>query len=726
MKNKIIKVLLYILTVVVLSIPFGGFVNTLLKNNFQFKFSISIFFGKESFLIASVIIVIFLLIPLFLLGKRYMTRNHSSVDKITKSKSNLLGSSRFLEQKELNKIYPVVALHKEDYKAGFIVNTFFKKDGRLYGNMSYDRHNLVVGTTGVGKTTYFLEPTIQFIANSNNQPSLVISDPKGELFEKESGVLEKKGWDIKKLDLRNPEKSLRYNPLENVYLDYQKQLNAFRNVIQHNEVLSEYLLSHKDLNTELIDDINTDYWFEYENVAYDNSETVKNAIEQTRRTIISELKDTIKQIASCIVPQEKNGEEIWTEGARSLIASIIWGLLEDSEIEELNITKEKVNLNQVLHILSSDAEYLTDFINNRPATSNAKNLGSQYANNNAEGMKDSFKGMSITFLNRLSGLEYLLGKNEFDFTTFTTKPTAIFLIIPDETDTRYSVATMFISLLYSSLTKEASLLPNTKLKREVMFLLDEFANLPKFEHISNWVSISRSRGIYFLLIIQSLGQLYSRYGRDLTATIQTQCQLNIYLGTTDKDTQEYYQYLLGNETVRQNSVSAKTTTGEATSASENLTGKPLVRTDELARIKKGEAYITAFQEYPAKTTLIPIFYSSMPTYKGYKSEFLIEKQSVQVFKPENFDLNTLSYDISKRYTLFNQYHISPKISQEKSLEDKLMDLLEPIQTSKKQAIINAYKADKYGLVISNLKELERNGTIHSAETIIKELNSLKK
>lgn len=726
MKNKIIKVLLYILTVVVLSIPFGGFVNTLLKNNFQFKFSISIFFGKESFLIASVIIVIFLLIPLFLLGKRYMTRNHSSVDKITKSKSNLLGSSRFLEQKELNKIYPVVALHKEDYKAGFIVNTFFKKDGRLYGNMSYDRHNLVVGTTGVGKTTYFLEPTIQFIANSNNQPSLVISDPKGELFEKESGVLEKKGWDIKKLDLRNPEKSLRYNPLENVYLDYQKQLNAFRNVIQHNEVLSEYLLSHKDLNTELIDDINTDYWFEYENVAYDNSETVKNAIEQTRRTIISELKDTIKQIAYCIVPQEKNGEEIWTEGARSLIASIIWGLLEDSEIEELNITKEKVNLNQVLHILSSDAEYLTDFINNRPATSNAKNLGSQYANNNAEGMKDSFKGMSITFLNRLSGLEYLLGKNEFDFTTFTTKPTAIFLIIPDETDTRYSVATMFISLLYSSLTKEASLLPNTKLKREVMFLLDEFANLPKFEHISNWVSISRSRGIYFLLIIQSLGQLYSRYGRDLTATIQTQCQLNIYLGTTDKDTQEYYQYLLGNETVRQNSVSAKTTTGEATSASENLTGKPLVRTDELARIKKGEAYITAFQEYPAKTTLIPIFYSSMPTYKGYKSEFLIEKQSVQVFKPENFDLNTLSYDISKRYTLFNQYHISPKISQEKSLEDKLMDLLEPIQTSKKQAIINAYKADKYGLVISNLKELERNGTIHSAETIIKELNSLKK
>ena len=110
--------------------------------------------------------------------------------------------------------------------------------------------------------------------------------------------------------------------------------------------------------------------------------------------------------------------------------------------------------------------------------------------------------------------------------------------------------------------------------------------------------------------------MIDRYGKGITQTIQTQCQLNIYLGTTDKETQEYYQYLLGNETVRQNSVSAKTTSGETTSSSQNLTGKPLVRTDELGRIKRGEAYVTAFQEYPAKTTLIPIFYSSLPEYKG--------------------------------------------------------------------------------------------------------------
>ena len=107
-------------------------------------------------------------------------------------------------------------------------------------------------------------------------------------------------------------------------------------------------------------------------------------------------------------------------------------------------------------------------------------------------MRDSFKSMAITFLNKLNGLEYLLGENEFDFTEFTSKPTAIFLIIPDESDTRYSIATMFISLLYTSLTREASLSKDSKLQREVFFLLDEFGNC-----VDNGYTEYRSIDMYY-------------------------------------------------------------------------------------------------------------------------------------------------------------------------------------------------------------------------------------
>lgn len=724
MKQKLLKALIYISAVVLLSIPFSGVVNTLLKNNFNFVWSADVFFGKDTFLISSIIIVVFLCIPIFYIGKRYISSTGTSVDKVTKSKNNLHGSSRFLEKKELDKIYPVAELNANNYKAGLLVNSYFKNN-KLFGNLSYQRHCLTVGTSGVGKTTYFLEPTVQFIAHSTDKPSVVFSDPKGELYEKESGVLSKLGYDVKKLDLRNPENSLRFNPLSNLYDDYQGQLNEFRKIKQHDEVLSEYVKEHPELHIEFVDDKNTDYWFEYDNVAYDDIDLVNNAVERTRREVITELKDNIKQIASSIVPQEKNTEAMWCEGARSLISSIIWGLLEDSEIPELEIKKEMVTLNQISYILASEEDYLMDFINNRPATSNAKTLGSQYANNKAESMRDSFKSMAITFLNKLNGLEYLLGENEFDFTEFTSKPTAIFLIIPDESDTRYAIATMFISLLYTSLTREASLTDNKKLQREVFFLLDEFANLPKFENIAKWISISRSRGIYFLLMIQSLGQLIDRYGQGITSTIQTQCQLNVYLGTTDKETQKYYEYQLGTETVRQRSVSAKSTTGETNSSSENLTGKPLVRTDELGRIKPGEAYITAFQEYPAKTNLIPIFYPSLEKYKGYKEEFLVEKTIIQKFKPKHFDLNSLAYDLKKRSELFSSPKVSKKEEKPK-IEDELKSALETVEDGKKQAILNAFVSKKYSLVISNLRELETSESLHSIDELINKIKKLKK
>ena len=452
---------------------------------------------------------------------------------------------------------------------------------------------------------------------------------------------------------------------------------------------------------------------------------VQNAIERTRRQVITDLKDNIKQIASSIVPQERNSEAMWCEGARSLISSVIWGLLEDSEVPELGITKEMVTLNQISYILASEEDYLMDFINNRPATSNAKTLGSQYANNKAESMRDSFKSMAITFLNKLNGLEYLLGENEFDFTEFTSKPTAIFLIIPDESDTRYSIATMFISLLYTSLTREASLSKDSKLQREVFFLLDEFANLPKFENIAKWISISRSRGIYFLLMIQSLGQLIDRYGQGVTSTIQTQCQLNVYLGTTDKETQKYYEYQLGTETVRQRSVSAKSLTGEQNSASENLTGKPLVRTDELGRIKPGEAYIMAFQEFPAKTNLIPIFYPSLDKYKGYKEEFLVEKTIIQRFKPKHFDLSSLAYNLKNRYELFNG-STQKKKEEQPNIEEELISVLESVDESKKQAILGAFNSKKYNLVATNLRDLETSGSIDDVDELINKIKKLKK
>ena len=54
---------------------------------------------------------------------------------------------------------------------------------KLEVNMYKNIHTLVIGTTGSGKTTQFLNPTMQILSESHAKPCLVITDPKGEIYD---------------------------------------------------------------------------------------------------------------------------------------------------------------------------------------------------------------------------------------------------------------------------------------------------------------------------------------------------------------------------------------------------------------------------------------------------------------------------------------------------------------------------------------------------------------
>ena len=66
---------------------------------------------------------------------------------------------------------------------------------------------LVIGGSGAGKTRFFVIPNI---LNCNS--SFIILDPKGEILRTTGGLLKKKGYVIKVLDLLHMEKSDCFNP----------------------------------------------------------------------------------------------------------------------------------------------------------------------------------------------------------------------------------------------------------------------------------------------------------------------------------------------------------------------------------------------------------------------------------------------------------------------------------------------------------------------------------
>ena len=119
---------------------------------------------------------------------------------------NDLEDTEWLSVKRLKKLkeFQVYDYKSAEEKTDGIVIGAEKKGGSVEVITTSQLHALIVGTTGSGKTTGFVDQNIAVLAKSSGKPSIVISDPKKELYEKHARTLEKEGYKISVLDLREP------------------------------------------------------------------------------------------------------------------------------------------------------------------------------------------------------------------------------------------------------------------------------------------------------------------------------------------------------------------------------------------------------------------------------------------------------------------------------------------------------------------------------------------
>lgn len=130
-------------------------------------------------------------------------------------KENELEDTKWLTVKQLKKLkeFTVTDWEKQTEKSDGIVIGAEKKGNKVEIITTEHLHALIVGTTGSGKTTGFVDQNISILSRSRQKPSLVITDPKGELYQKHVNQLEQEGYKISVLDLREPYSSARWNPM---------------------------------------------------------------------------------------------------------------------------------------------------------------------------------------------------------------------------------------------------------------------------------------------------------------------------------------------------------------------------------------------------------------------------------------------------------------------------------------------------------------------------------
>ena len=525
-----------------------------------------------------------------------------------------LENSRFMTDKERDSNFKPYRFTKinESKKDGIPVYAVFnKKKKELELNLASPMHGLVIGATGSGKTTTFINPMIQILGRSSAGSSMICTDPKGELFQLHSGMLSERGYKVMVLDLRDPYSSFRWNPLGDIYDRYQLYLEAGKGIFQCESDVRESGL-------ELANDIGAygDVWYEYKGKAYAVRRELITVVKVEKQKIYDELYEDLNDLISVICPIESKDDPVWEKGARSIIMAVCLAILEDSEYPELEMTREKFcffNINKAISNSENEFQALKEYFMGRPKLSKSVGLSRQVLSA-ADTTLASYMSIAFDKLSMFNdeGLCSLTSATDIDPLQFASEPTALFLKIPDEKDTRHALAAVFVLCIYKALIKVASAREDLSLPRNVYFILDEFGNMPKIDKFDKMITVGRSRKIWFNMVVQSYAQLDNVYGQTIANIIKSNCGLKMFIGSNDIETCEEFSKLCGNKTVSTQSVSS--TVGDKNggiNVSSQVQTRPLIYPSDLQKLNNktstGNAIIVTFGNYPLKTKFTPSY-----------------------------------------------------------------------------------------------------------------------
>lgn len=491
-------------------------------------------------------------------------------------------------------------------------------------------HTLVIGATGTGKTAAFVSPTIEILSRTQTKPSMVITDPKGELYVKHKKTLERAGYNVTLIDLADVYHSTRWNPFNDVW---RKTDEMTREVEQRH---GKYYLDDKEYLT--------------------NTEA-----ETVRRERVIRLKDEIyidlQDLIYTACPVENKQDMTWQRGARDLLFALALAFWED--VRDGYMPREKFNLynlyRNVTDYAKGECEELIAYFNTREPTSRTRGLSNTVLVSQDRTLS-SYLGDVNQYLNWMAdgGIAALTSGNDIEFSEFDEQPNVLFLKIPDEKENRHKLVTLLITQMYKALVEKATRnqelgrMDSQKLLRNVYFIMDEFGNLPKLYKMDSIVTVGRSRGIFMMPVIQDFNQLDNKYGKEVAATIRSNCNIQIFIGSNDENTRRIFSEACGKKKVKQVSYSENKDMSVSTSAQ----SVPLIYPNELEHLNDptngiiGNSIVLCLGNYPIRGKVTPVFKSN----ELYKTENTQEKQGAFI----EFDETKTHYDIGKFIPFYNE------------------------------------------------------------------------
>lgn len=393
------------------------------------------------------------------------------------------GYNRWLTDKEMKNSFGIkpVDIKAPTSDAGGVV---LMNDGKRMWVDDGEYHTLIIGQSGSGKTSALVDPQVYSL--SKHGESMVITDPKGEIYRRHANRLKDLGYKLVVINFRDPREGNAWNPLTVPYKMYKR--------------------GKIDKAQELLEDISQNIF----------------------------------------ISKQNNNDPFWESSSSAYFSGLGIGLFEDAKENEVNISSIEY-MSTCGEEKNGISTFAKDYFTLKGESSSAYKYAKATItapSDTKSSILSVFQDKIKNFASRPE-LSEMLSYSDFNMEDIGKEKTAVFLVVHDEKTTYHSLATIFIKQLYEVLIDVAHKNPKGELKYRTNFILDEFANMPALKDVTSMVTAARSRKIRFTFIIQNFAQLDEVYGEKNAETIRSNCGNTIYLLTNELAALEEISKLCG-------------------------------------------------------------------------------------------------------------------------------------------------------------------------------------
>lgn len=341
-----------------------------------------------------------------------------------------------------------------------------------------NNNDLIIGSTGSGKTTGYVIPNIL-----RSEESIIVSDTKGQLYRQLADILASKGFKIDVLDFADPFGNSGFNPLDNIRINKSGYPNE-----QDIRTIAYALIPDDVCKADI-------FW-----------------------------PSSARQVIICLIAYVM---EAFERNDRNLI----------TVTETFKIMNRQMNESN-----NKSIRFLDEWCLTHPESLAARQYSmfkAGFAADRTWASIQQFVSMALEIFDSENSRALFSSRGSLNIKKLGRQKSILFLNTSDTDHSMDRIINLFYTQALHILCKEADRSPSGRLDVPVRIILDDFAAGVMIQDFDKLISVIRSREISVSVILQSITQLNTCYSKAQATTILNGCDHVIYLGGNDMDTASY-------------------------------------------------------------------------------------------------------------------------------------------------------------------------------------------